>query len=77
MAENTCIWNRCFHRIDPIERDDIFSKADIGQAISYFSRIEDLFIEKLKKETLRELWEFLVLYLDKREVYQTVKIPTE
>jgi hypothetical protein len=38
-----------------MERDDIFCKVDIGQAISYFSRIEDLFIEKLKKETLREL----------------------
>jgi hypothetical protein len=42
MEKNTCIWNRCFHRIDPMERDDIFCKVDIGQAISYFSRIEDL-----------------------------------
>lgn len=68
MAEKTCFWNRCC--IDPVERDSEFSKVCISDAVEYFGRIENLFIEKLKKETLNELWELLVLYLDKREIYQ-------
>ena len=73
IAEHTCIWNQCFFHIDPIERDAKFSKICISDAIEYFGNIENLFIEKLKKETLTQLWELLILYLDKREIYQGLR----
>lgn len=67
MAKHTCFGNRC--RIP--ERDATVSKWCIHEIIEYFGNMEDLILENLKKQTLNELSELLLLYMDKKDIYRS------
>ena len=53
MAKHTCFGSRC--SIRPTERDSEISKGCIHDIIEYFGKMEDLGLEKLRKETRVEL----------------------
>ncbi len=64
----------CFRCVCGVQRNAELAKAELHDIMSYLIHIDKIVLEKLKKETLSELWELLSLYLDKREIYQSVKI---
>jgi hypothetical protein len=41
---------------------------ELNWIASYFVHIEKLILENLKKETINELWDFLALYLEKKQI---------
>ena len=53
------------------ERDAIVSKWCIQEIIEYFGKMKKLILENLKKQTLNELSELLLLYMDKKYIYRS------
>jgi len=68
LLKGSCLWGQCC-----TQGNEGLAKSNFNHIVWYFAQMNDLILEKLKKETLFELWELLVLFLDKKEIYQSVK----
>lgn len=68
LAGKSCTGTSCW-----IRWTTDLAKLDLNNIISYFCYIQDFCLETLQQDSLAQLGELLVMYYDKRLIYEQVE----